>query len=85
VAAPGEGIITTYPFATYAAGWGTSFSSPFVAGTSSLVLTMQPSDNQTQASWAVAHAKWIGPNMGYGRLNIYWSLFALNPLQGLLQ
>ena len=24
VAAPGEGVITTYPFATYAAGWGTS-------------------------------------------------------------
>jgi subtilisin family serine protease len=85
VAAPGEGIITTYPFATYAAGWGTSFSSPFVAGTSSLVLTMQPKDNQTQASWAAAHAKWVGPNMGYGRLNIYWFLWALNPLQGLLQ
>ena len=24
VAAPGEGIVTTYPFSTYAAGWGTS-------------------------------------------------------------
>jgi subtilisin family serine protease len=85
VAAPGEGIITTYPFATYAAGWGTSFSSPFVAGTSSLIHNMQPKDSQSQASWAIAHAKWIGPNMGNGRLNIYWSLFALNPIQGLLQ
>src|SRR5258708_7668013 len=28
VAAPGEGIVTTYPFGTYAAGWGTSFSTP---------------------------------------------------------
>src|SRR5207245_8557297 len=31
VAAPGEGIITTYPFGTYAAGWGTSFSTPMVS------------------------------------------------------
>ncbi|MGA8224364.1 MAG: S8 family serine peptidase [Candidatus Acidiferrales bacterium] len=85
VAAPGEGIITTYPFATYAAGWGTSFSSPFVAGTSSLIVNMQPKDGQSQAAWAIAHAKWIGPNMGNGRLNIYWSLSALNPIQGLLQ
>jgi len=31
VAAP-ESIVTTYPFSTYAAGWGTSFSAPFVSG-----------------------------------------------------
>src|SRR5713226_6574562 len=31
VAAPGESIVTTYPFNTYAAGWGTSFSAPFVS------------------------------------------------------
>src|SRR6202171_5256806 len=30
VAAPGEAIVTTYPFSTYSAGWGTSFSAPFV-------------------------------------------------------
>jgi Subtilase family len=29
VAAPGDGIVTTYPLGTYAAGWGTSFSAPF--------------------------------------------------------
>src|SRR6204780_2290230 len=59
VAAPGEGVITTYPFATYAAGWGTSFSSPMVAGTASLLVNMQ-STSENQASWAIAHAKWIG-------------------------
>src|SRR5882672_9321162 len=32
VAAPGEGIVTTYPFGTFGAGWGTSFSAPFVSG-----------------------------------------------------
>ena len=41
VAAPGEAIVTTYPFGFYAAGWGTSFSSPFVAGTASLVVNIR--------------------------------------------
>ena len=85
VAAPGEGVITTYPFATYAAGWGTSFSSPMVAGTASLLVNMQSSTSENQASWAIAHAKWIGVNMGNGRLDVYGSLSAFNPLQGLLQ
>jgi subtilisin family serine protease len=85
VAAPGEGIITTYPFATYAAGWGTSFSSPIVSGTSSLIINMQPAFGQNQAAWAISHAKWIGPNMGNGRLDVYGTLSSLNPLRGLLQ
>jgi len=85
VAAPGEGVITTYPFATYAAGWGTSFSAPMVAGTASLLVNMQSSSSQNQAAWAIAHAKWIGLNMGNGRLDVYGSLSAYNPVQGLLQ
>src|SRR5262249_33521335 len=32
VAAPGEAVITTYPWGSFAAGWGTSFSTPFVSG-----------------------------------------------------
>ena len=85
VAAPGEGVITTYPFATYAAGWGTSFSSPMVAGTASLLVNMQSTTSENQASWAIAHAKWNGLNMGNGRLDVYGSLSAFNPVQGLLQ
>ena len=85
VAAPGEGVITTYPFATYAAGWGTSFSSPMVAGTSSLVLNMQSAFNENQVAWTIAHAKWIGGNMGNGRLDVYGTLSSLNPILGLLQ
>jgi hypothetical protein len=85
VAAPGEGVITTYPFATYAAGWGTSFSSPMVAGTASLLVNMQSSSSENQAAWAIAHAKWIGLSMGNGRLDVYGSLSAYNPIQGLLQ
>jgi hypothetical protein len=56
-----------------------------VAGTSSLILNMQPNDSQSQAAWALGHAKWIGPNMGNGRMDIYWSLWSLNPIQGLLE
>jgi subtilisin family serine protease len=85
VAAPGEGVITTYPFATYAAGWGTSFSSPMVAGTAALLVNMQSSSSENQAAWALAHAKWIGLSMGNGRLDVYGSLSAVNPIQGLLQ
>jgi subtilisin family serine protease len=85
VAAPGEGVITTYPFGLYAAGWGTSFSSPFVAGTASLVQNMQPQDAQNQVAWAVSHAQFVGLNMGNGRLNVNWTLSSLNLLQGLLQ
>jgi subtilisin family serine protease len=84
VAAPGEAIITTYPFATYAAGWGTSFSSPWVAGTASLILNMQPKDSPSQAAMGIANAKFIGLNMGNGRLDVYGALAALNPVQGLL-
>ncbi len=38
LAAPGEGVMTTYPYGTYAAGWGTSFSTPMVAGATALMV-----------------------------------------------
>ena len=79
VAAPGEAIVTTYPFGTYAAGWGTSFSAPFVSGTASLLLNKQAGTNEAQASGAVGHAVPIGPNMGNGRLDIVQALQALSP------
>jgi subtilisin family serine protease len=85
VAAPGEAVITTYPFGSYAAGWGTSFSSPMVAGTTSLLLNAQPKANQNQAALALTNSKWVGPNMGYGRLDVYGALSTVNPLRGLLQ
>src|SRR6266849_1445092 len=57
VAAPGEAIVTTYPFSTYSAGWGTSFSAPLVSGGAALLRSLQMNCNQYQASQALAHAK----------------------------
>jgi subtilisin family serine protease len=74
VAAPGEAIITTYPFDTYAAGWGTSFSAAFVSGATSLLLNQQSAVNQSQAAAAIANAVPVGPNMGNGRLAIEQAL-----------
>jgi len=79
VAAPGEAIVTTYPFSTYAAGWGTSFSAPFVSGGSSLLLNQQANMNESEAAEAVAHAVPVGPNMGNGRLDLVQTLGSLAP------
>lgn len=74
VAAPGEAIVTTYPFGTYAAGWGTSFSAPFVSGGSSLLLNLNGSTNPTSAAQAIAHAQQLTPTLGNGRLDLYLML-----------
>ena len=46
VAAPGEAIISTYPFSTYAAGWGTSISAPFVSGAAPLLRNLRSNINE---------------------------------------
>ena len=71
VAAPGEGIITTYPYGTYAAGWGTSFSAPFVSGTAALLRGVSTALNEQSAAQALSNAVYISPALGYGRLDIY--------------
>jgi len=76
VAAPGEGIISTYPFGTYAAGWGTSFSTPFVTGTVGLLANVQANMNEKAASSDIAHAEYIGYGMGHGELDVVRALNA---------
>jgi subtilisin family serine protease len=74
VAAPGEGIVSTYPYGTYSAGWGTSFSAPFVSGTAALLVNVSSNVNQQNAAAAIAHANWISSDMGNGQLDIYQAL-----------
>ena len=78
VAAPGEGIISTYPCGTYAAGWGTSFSAPFVTGTVGLLTNLRPNLNEQSASSAIANADPIGGDLGHGELDV---VNALNAIQ----
>ncbi len=92
VGAPGEGIVTTYPFGTYAAGWGTSFSTPFVSGGAALMLDYGGSllmdllifRNQSDSAQAVAHARSLGSDLGHGRLDIFQALTAWRNSLGLL-
>jgi subtilisin family serine protease len=69
LAAPGEGVITLYPANSYAAGWGTSFSTPLVAGAAALLLERGPT-NESQAAQALSQAIPIGQQLGAGELNL---------------
>jgi hypothetical protein len=89
LAAPGEAIISTYPFETYGAAWGTSFSTPFVSGGAALVLGVQPSATPAQVASVLAHARYLGSSMGAGRLDLeeaieaardQWPSGALSPI-----
>lgn len=73
-AAPGEGIITTYPGGLYAAGWGTSFSAPMVAGSAALVLQARPTAKPGDVTNALSKAKQISGLGGYGRIDLYQAL-----------
>jgi subtilisin family serine protease len=83
VGAPGEGIVTTYPFATYAAGWGTSFSAPFVSGVAALMLDVRILCDESQSAQAMAHAKPIDSALGNGRLDAYQAVLAWSQSLGL--
>ncbi len=81
--APGEGIITTYPGKHYAAGWGTSFSAPFVSGAAALLVQTQLTITPHQAFKVLAHAKPLSSDLGWGRLDVYlalWEQVDLHPV-----
>jgi hypothetical protein len=77
VAAPGEAMVTTYPFGGYAAGWGTSFSAPMVSACVDLFENARSNVAQTQAKLYVGHAQLLlAVGMGSGRLDLSWAVGA---------
>src|SRR5882724_308674 len=77
IAAPGENIISTFPGGTYGSASGTSFSSPIVAGTVSLMLSARSSSpNQSQAASSLSHAVKLTPDLNRGRLDVYQAVSA---------
>ncbi|HEY7403352.1 MAG TPA: S8 family serine peptidase [Candidatus Angelobacter sp.] len=72
-AAPGEGVITTYPGGNYAAGWGTSFSAPMLSGAATLVLQARPLSRPGDITNWLSKTKQIS-DMGYGRIDLFASL-----------
>ena len=85
VAAPGEAVVTTYPFGTYAAGWGTSFSAPMVTGGVDLIRNANPSASEMQAAYAIGQAQYLlAVGMGNGRIDLYRAVAASGQRPGLL-
>jgi len=72
LAAPGEAVVTTYPFNSYAAVWGTSFSSPLVAGASDLLVMVPVGTHEAQAEAAFKRSKALPSSLqlGYGQLDV---------------
>jgi hypothetical protein len=83
VAAPGEWIVTTYPWGTYAASSGTSFSAPFVAGAAALLLDVNTGVTEATAAQAIGNAKYISSDLGKGRLDLYQAVAAWRHSVGL--
>jgi subtilisin family serine protease len=85
VAAPGEAVVTTYPFGSYAAGWGTSFSAPMVTGGVDLIRNANPGASQMQAAFSIGQAQYLlAFGMGNGRIDLYRALAASGQQPGLL-
>ncbi len=75
VAAPGEAVITSYPGGNYAAGWGTSFSTPLVAGEAALILQAKPGYHPGDVANAISRAVQV-PQMGHGRIDVCQALYS---------
>ncbi len=77
LAAPGSAIVSTYPGGHFAVSWGTSFSTPFVAGTIALIRARYPGGDTpafhhmvqdlTQGSESISG---LGGDIGSGRLDV---------------
>lgn len=71
LSAPGEGVIAAYPGNNYASVWGTSFSTPLVAGAAALLLqiNLQATPRQIEES-LTRNARPLESGLGAGRLSV---------------
>ena len=70
LAAPGEGVVTTWPGQNHAEATGTSFSSPLVAGTASIELRVFSSITVETKRSAMSRGKYLkSQGIGYRRLD----------------
>ncbi len=76
VAAPGEGVITIYPGKNYAGAWGTSFSTPLVAGGVALIAQLDPTMSADGAFGPLSRGKKIGQDLGSGRVDLYQAVIS---------
>jgi subtilisin family serine protease len=83
VTAPGEGVVTLYPYGSYAAAWGTSFSAPFAAGAAALLLDVNIGAGEVDAKSAIGHAKYLTIDLGKGRLDLYQAVSAWRQTLGI--
>ena len=75
VAAPGEGVVTTYPGQNYAEATGTSFSAPLVSGTAALTVQVNNQTDYGKSSTALSYAKQLpGLGLGNGRLDVFQTI-----------
>lgn len=73
-AAPGEGVIAAYPGNHYAAVWGTSFSSPLVAGGAVLLQQKSPQGGLSYIMNALNKSAVSVTYMSRGRIDLYKAL-----------
>jgi subtilisin family serine protease len=81
IAAPGEEIVTTYPFRTYAAATGTSFAAAFATGAAALLAESNPDLVQQMFGATLGNAV---PLLGVarGRLDIFSAVQSQQSMSG---
>jgi subtilisin family serine protease len=78
MAAPGEGLITTFPGSNYAGVWGTSFSTALVSGTVASLLQLDPGLGYCDAAEALSAGVQIpSQKVGRDRLDVLMTLQSL--------
>ncbi len=71
LAAPGEALFTTYPGNHYAGVWGTSFSTPLVAGGAALLLQVSPTISPDKIAGSFSKGAKVSQDLGGSRLDLF--------------